>query len=182
MDTVTSGPYDNLADRVRKAADRLRVKPDAELVRRVYRDQTGLDAKPDEIDEILELVNPVPGLWVQVFGRRYDVPADILALVRAGVLQDWSGRDPEAKCPAFGRRVATGGDPVDVAVWVDHPDRNQRAKPSRARFTVRLGASTTVKTEDVREAVQAVKGAIARARRPVWAVLQAVARRIASSF
>lgn len=172
---VVAGPYENIAREVQRVArsrgvdlaDMAVVKP---LVEEVYRDRTGLLIKPDELDKLIKLVMPrAQGPWVQHYGHQYDVPDEVLDLVKSGVLTDWSGLMTHFKRPAFGRDVLLGKPgiaDVPVVVLVDHPDRNRRIGPRASRFTIMVDWMPVFKTDEPGEAALAIRAEIKKAQRP----------------
>lgn len=69
--------------------------------------------------------------WLTEFGEEYAIPAEILALVAAGKLQDQSWHNNT--CPSFLVPNTSGS----VILWIEHPDPNRREGHGK-RFVVCL--------------------------------------------
>lgn len=95
--------------------------------------------------------------WDDEFGKSYKVPSEILKLVKAGAIEDWSWHNDVA--PSFAARV---GDTA-IRIWVEHPKESEReAAGFEKRFMVQragqggIGEGTTIiDTDDPKKAVAA---------------------------
>ena len=81
-------------------------------------------------------------LWIQEHGEEYDIPAEILALVKAGKLFDQSWHNDA--CPSF----STQSDGYGRRIFVEMPKAENRENPDWPRYNVmdddETGRSDTV--------------------------------------
>jgi hypothetical protein len=94
--------------------------------------------------------------WFGTFGPEYDVPLEVLALVRKGLAEDLSHEGE--LCPSFGRKTRDkDGNLVGfLRLWVEHPDRARRkGGKDVARFMVTDERhEALIETEDVDAATE----------------------------
>lgn len=82
--------------------------------------------------------------WRAEHGHTYDIPDEIMTLVRANVIQDLSWKNDT--CPKFGKEGS------EIYLWVEHPDEEKRELGGR-RFCVSNGEKTVIQTEEIDKAI-----------------------------
>lgn len=160
---VLAGPYENMADDVKR-----QMQPGQDvgkLIERVYRQRTGLDPKPDEIDVIKNIITPPQKsrvstpIWAQEFGPEYRVPAEVDDLVDQGKLVDVSQQVDAS--PSFTLPGKGDWDHIEekLRLFVEHPDAAKRSGSSgyglTARFTVVMDEHHAIyEGDDVKRALK----------------------------
>ncbi len=105
--------------------------------------------------EALEKLQSLAGrnnqTWVKVHGSGYNVPAEIIDLVKAGVLSDASSdrcTSPRFLLPD-----------TDCMIWVEHPDSKKRKAPGQRFVVTRVDeelhdVEELLITDDLKEALE----------------------------